>query len=577
MSPAPVPTASTISISQVLDLLDGDFASMAEGIAKKQYALWLGSGISRERVDDLKRVVSRVLNHLRDRIDPTNANCPYRRGLDEAIEMARLSPADRMGINYDLPISEWPTIGVVLLNLTREYARLLDIRVAGQPAEDYLLWEAVDVPVTFAAVSAIPDCEHLCIAILTLEGVLPDIVSANWDGLVEAAVNELTESSGAALQVCVRAEDLRDAPLLSRLLKFHGCAVRAGAEPTIYRPLLIARLSQITDWPHNHAYDAMRQQLVTLAATKPTLMIGLSAQDSNIQGLFAEARALMPWQWPCIPPAHVFAEDALGQDQRNILRVVYREAYTTNGPEIEASALFRAFAKPALTALVLHVLFSKLETFARAVNAPSFDVGDYSAIERGLTRLRDRLAISANPDRLAFIRMLVRESVRGISLFRDGMAPSPSTAYRALSTSPIHLIATDPSLPTGGVREVAAALGVLGLGDADGTWTVRESDMTSPVAGALTVTTGVGDARVFFAANSAAAVRLEFNSLVSPGDSDAIIIHSTSPVAKMARSPSSAPGRTGRVGLRDIGMSELLRDAGGVTDLRRRFREEAAL
>jgi hypothetical protein len=408
--------------------------------------------------------------------------------------------------------------------------------------------------------------------------VLPDIISANWDGLIEAAINELTESSGAALQVCVRAEDLRDAPLLSRLLKLHGCAVRAGSEPTIYRPLLIARLSQITDWPHNHDYDAMRQQLITLAATKPTLMIGLSAQDSNIQGLFAAARALMPWNWPCIPPAHVFAEDSLGQDQRNILRVVYREAYTTNGPEIESSALFRAFAKPALTGLVLHVLFSKLETFARAVNAPSFDVGDYSAIERGLIRLRDRLAISANPDRLGFIRTLVRASVRGISLFQDGAAnPTPSTAYRALSTSPTHMIATDPSLPTSGVRETAAALGLLGLGDADGTWTVRESDMTSPVAGALSVTTGIGDARVFFAANSAAAVRLEFNSLVSPGDSDAIIIHSTSPVAKMPRSPSSAPGRTGRVGLRDIGMSELLRDAGGVTDLRRRFREEAAL
>ncbi len=37
--------------------------------------------------------------------------------------------------------------------------------------EDYLLWNAVDVPATFAPASAIPDCEHYCIAIL-YEGVL---------------------------------------------------------------------------------------------------------------------------------------------------------------------------------------------------------------------------------------------------------------------------------------------------------------------------------------------------------------------------------------------------------------------
>jgi len=46
MSPAPGTTAFNISIRQVLDLLDGEFASMAEGIAQRRYVFWLGSGIS---------------------------------------------------------------------------------------------------------------------------------------------------------------------------------------------------------------------------------------------------------------------------------------------------------------------------------------------------------------------------------------------------------------------------------------------------------------------------------------------------------------------------------------------------
>jgi hypothetical protein len=578
MSPAPGTAAFNISIRHVLTLLDGEFASMAEGIAQKRYAFWLGSGISRDRVDDLKKVVARVLAHLRDRIDPTNGCCAYRRALTEAIGLAHLSSEDEASVDFSRPITEWPAINTLLVNLAQEYASLLDIRVAGHPEEDYLLWDVVDVPATFAAASAIPDCEHICIAILALEGVLEDIATANWDGLIEAAVGELTEGSGTALQICVRAEDLRDVPLLARLLKFHGCAVRAGANPAVYRSLLIARRSQITAWPHNPAFAAMRQQLIILATTKPTLMIGLSAQDSNIQDLFAAANALMTWNWPCAPPAYVFAEDALGQDQINILRFVYREFYATHAAEIEAGALFRAFAKPALTALVLHVLFEKLHTFARLVHAPRLAAADHDAIKQGLILLRNRIADSADSDRLAFVRTLVTASSRSLSLFQEGgTPPTGSTAYRPLGRFPIQLIASDPTLPTSGMREMASALGILGLGDADATWRVAESNLANPAAGALSVHTALGETRVFFAANHRASVQLEINLFVSPDDKDAIVIHSTAPVFRMARSPRATRGRTGHPGLRNVGMAELLRDADGVNDLRRRFREEAAL
>jgi hypothetical protein len=199
MSPAPATTAFNISIRQVLTLLDGKFASMAEGIAQRRYAFWLGSGISRDRVDDLERVVARVLSHLRDHIDLANGCCAYRRALEQAIGLAHLSAVDEASVDFNRPITEWPAINTLFANLAQEYAGLLDIRVGGHPEEDYLLWEVVDVPTTFAAASATPDCEHFCIAILVLEGVLEDIATANWDGLIEAAVEELTEGSGTAL------------------------------------------------------------------------------------------------------------------------------------------------------------------------------------------------------------------------------------------------------------------------------------------------------------------------------------------------------------------------------------------
>jgi NAD-dependent SIR2 family protein deacetylase len=65
------------------------------------------------------------------------------------------------------------------------YASVLDIRVEGE-ADDYMLWNAVDVRTMFGSL-ADPDCEHLSIAMLVMEGAIADIASANWDGLIERA------------------------------------------------------------------------------------------------------------------------------------------------------------------------------------------------------------------------------------------------------------------------------------------------------------------------------------------------------------------------------------------------------
>jgi len=59
------PAAHVISVSQTLSLLDGTFAPLALGVAENQYAFWLGSGISRERVPPLGPLVQKVLEFLR--------------------------------------------------------------------------------------------------------------------------------------------------------------------------------------------------------------------------------------------------------------------------------------------------------------------------------------------------------------------------------------------------------------------------------------------------------------------------------------------------------------------------------
>jgi hypothetical protein len=578
MASNPDPTAATITVREVLELLDGDFRGLAAGVGDARYAVWLGSGISRDRLDDLKAIVARVLSYLREGIVPGSPDCAYRRALTEAIALARLSPADESGVDFSVPISSWPCLPTILSNLAREYSRLLDIRVDGRPDADHLLWDVVDVPATFAPARAEPDAEHLCLAVLMAEGVLPDIASANWDGLIEAAVDEVSAGSGTVLRVCVRPADLRDHSLQARLLKFHGCAVRAGLDPTVYRPLLIARQSQITAWPDNPDYVLMKAQLVNLAATRPTLMIGLSAQDSNIQSVFSAARSQMAWTWPSDPPAYVFAEDSLGDDQRNILRVVYREAYDSNSRAIEESALLRAFAKPAVAALVLHVISSKLAEYARNVDAPGLPGAEREKVVDGIRELRDRLSAEADGDRLRYVRAFVQAATRAMTLFQDGENPSSSTEpYRPLGSAPVHMIASDPSRTTNGVREMAAAIGVLGMGAAVGTWSLANGDVTVPHAGTLQLDSGLGPTRVYFAANAQAGVQLEANGIVHASDDDAVVLHSTKPALRSARSPRSAPGRTGKAGLRVVDMAEVLREAMSASHLSTRLREEMAV
>jgi hypothetical protein len=236
---APGPSAADASVADALQLLDGPFASMADQVAQDRYALWLGSGISQGRVEGLPKLIFRVLHFLQQRLTVGDANCPFRAALDTVFVAASLSAADRTAIDVEKPISEWPNVDAIVSRLIGNYARFLDTAV-GTEEDDYLLWEAAEVTTTYGDPAIDPDAEHLCIALLVLEGVASDIPTANWDGLIEKAVAEVNNGA-PALVVCVDPEDLRAPALQARLYKFHGCAVRARDDEAKYRPLLIAQ------------------------------------------------------------------------------------------------------------------------------------------------------------------------------------------------------------------------------------------------------------------------------------------------------------------------------------------------
>ena len=93
----------------------------------------------------------------------------------------------------------------------------------------------------------------------------------------------------------------------------------------------------------------------------------------------------------------------------------------------------------------------------------------------------------------------------------------------------------------------------------------------------MKIASATGSSTVFFAANGRAATRLVADGLVDPTAANAVIIHSTDPVARAPRSPRGRYGRTGRTRTRNVDMCELLNTSPDLPTLETRFRQVAGL
>ena len=137
--------AATITVPETLALLDGQFASVATGVADDRYVLWLGSGISFGRVDGLRQVVAKVLEFLR--VEPSRATQPA--GSPGHSSCVDIAPLRRKRTPNRLHTAgyAWPDCRYIVVRLCNNYARLLTSTFR-ESATTFLLWEAVDLRAT---------------------------------------------------------------------------------------------------------------------------------------------------------------------------------------------------------------------------------------------------------------------------------------------------------------------------------------------------------------------------------------------------------------------------------------------
>ncbi|MBZ9738373.1 SIR2 family protein [Mesorhizobium sp. CO1-1-4] len=562
------PTANQISVREVLDKFEAEFAPVAQAVENGEFALWVGSGISRQ-APSLGMLIERAFDYLRERANDPASAADFTPALEEALALAEIDSA-AVRPQYAQPLATWPEHDAIIDRLWTKYSRVLDIRVPGRDA-DFILWEAVDIRTAFER-PAPPAAEHLSIAVLILEGSVQEVASANWDGFIEAAVARLSGGVPGVMQVVVDPNQLRAPAGRAKLLKFHGCIMHATHEPLTFRQYLTGSYTQIMDWPETAAFAAMRNEIVGLATNHKTLVLGLSIQDNNLQTIFTRAKAVHGWPWPCTPaaPAHIFCEDSIQLGQRDVLRLVYGDAYNNAPAALHDATLLRAWGEQVLIALVLRLLCDKLSRLMDLSLTASGQQPVAAALAPALKALRDELADHAivppgERSRTAFANQAIGLWSRMLSLFRRGALPVDPGGYETLSSSTPNLLAADQNALAMGLGTLGVILALLQQGRAAGHW-----ELTPPVddalsAGAMSARPnrpGASGRPVFLVKSAADAIALQSNGAFA--NDNAIVVHADDIWRRMvgsggsARRVRSAPGRTGRVGNTHVSVADLL-------------------
>jgi hypothetical protein len=301
-------------------LLRANHPELIEDVADGKRFVWLGSGISRDQVPDVVGLIARVLCFLRDKAASGGSDAgSHSDALLEILDDHL--PGERL--RYEANLMSW--VPITLEPLRERYSRVLGVGVAGKP-NDYLLIDGAGLPELYGHRDLEPGPTHKILAMLISEGVITNLASGNWDGLVEKALVNIS-ATDSLLSVYVDVNDPRDARGNAEIAKFHGCAVLTLNDPGRYRDKIIASPAQISRLHGDDAYAHMRDHLRELTTRTRSLVLGLSVQDSDLLAIFQAAASRSPWRWESTHPAYLFAEPAVLPSQRDVLEVAYGEDF----------------------------------------------------------------------------------------------------------------------------------------------------------------------------------------------------------------------------------------------------------
>ncbi|MDR6144007.1 hypothetical protein QE375_003561 [Microbacterium foliorum] len=538
-------------VEDVYVSLEEGHSEVTGGVARGHYNFWLGSGISRRRAKTVPQFLRGLLIFLRDRLE-AETDGPHRLALIDVLALADVSDVDGRELQ---DIEEWSDLDAICLRLANQYSAALDVDVDGQDP-DYLLWDGIDVVAQYTGPIE-PDIEHVAVALLGAEGAVPTLVSANWDPLVERAYELVFTSRSGLLKVEVHPDEFRPPHARTELIKFHGCATLALENEGRYRPLMIARKSQISDWITDDKFRALRERVTGIVRDTKTLIAGLSAQDADIQAVFGAAANMNAWSWPDQPGAVVIATPELGHDQKQVLKQAYDGTYSGHAHEIQRNAQLGAYPSLVFLALLVHVWVEKL---AHSVGYVTLTEGTEGEITAALSRWGQRIAAALSVDDVDELLPLVSVISRGFARFKDGKEYTGT--FVPLSTQAIpdseFVEVLHPS--EYGLSKMSVAIGVLLSGEEQGKWNLVDPPLDVTTLDIHLPSGVIRQLRSFAHDGAYAAAAMQGDS---PGPLTLIVESSV----RQRRSPVHQVGRTGRFDAQPFYLEEALGAQSAMADV----------
>lgn len=197
-------------------------------------------------------------------------------------------------------------------------------------------------------------------------------------------------------------------------------------------------------------------------------------------------------------------------------------------------------------------------------------------LANGVVALRNAVAIYDSDDRLGFTNELVRNASRMRRLISVGTYDPDDVSYEPLTDRSAAEIARNADTQSNGLPEVGCAIALIGHGLESNFWELGPTGEPESTAALAMIGEGEDRARLFIAATVGAEQRLYADGRLTHGE-NAILIRAQPSYNKMQRSPSKAPGRTGKLRTREVTIPELFSAGTSPEQLMEKFRSEAAI
>lgn len=337
-------------------------------LSDAEFVVWLGAGIT-------PRNTTELMCHLVRRLRQFSAE-----GVPEAdIALVKLNQQLQAGgIDIDaasIDLDDLDQMSVLGQHLRDGYAAVMQEVGKELPAKMSLECDVLEIPTRYSTTDP-PEPVHVLLVLLMLEGMFDEVVTTNWDDMLEKAFEALGHNLNP--RVVVRDEDLVDAaaPIL---LKIHGCARRARHNAD-ERKLITVRTSQIRDRIVKRG-SMIESHTADLLSRRSSLFVGMSAQDEDIQIDFLKSE-LSQLTLPdgtddyVVNPRLAFtAKGSLLPSQTDLLQAFYGDHdFRARKAEIEASAAVALWADELFGSLYIAYLRAKADWIVASAAVSHFSV-----------------------------------------------------------------------------------------------------------------------------------------------------------------------------------------------------------